>query len=161
MPRIDLEIWIDAPIGRCFDVARDVGLHCLSAGHTKERVVGGRMTGLLELGDTVTFEAVYFGIKQRLMSKITEFTTPNRFVDVVQESVFASVRHTHEFVDSNGGTTMRDVLEFTSPFGILGKIVDKVWLTSYMRRFLAKRNAVLKAYAEDREASVPVVMTAG
>jgi hypothetical protein len=36
----------------------------------------------------------------------------------------------------------------TSPLGILGKIADRLFLTSYMHRFIIRRNAVLKQLAE-------------
>jgi hypothetical protein len=46
---------------------------------------------------------------------------------------------------------MRDRFEFESPFGILGNVVDWLVLTSYMRRFLDRRNEVLKRLAESEE----------
>lgn len=147
MPTIDIETVIVAPIEICFDCARDTNLHRESAASTGERVVGGRV-GLLDMGDVVTFEAVHFGIKQILTSKIVAFDRPNRFVDEVQKSAFARMRHVHEFRSANGTTIMRDVLEFTSPLGILGRIADSLFLTNYMRRFLQRRNAILKSYAE-------------
>lgn len=43
---------------------------------------------------------------------------------------------------------MRDRLEFSSPFGLLGKMVNAVFLENYLRRFLLERNARLKQLAE-------------
>ena len=40
---------------------------------------------------------------------------------------------------------------FESPLGILGKITDWLFLASYMRGFLVRRNEVLKHVAESAE----------
>jgi len=57
------------------------------------------------------------------------------------------------YLDGPTGTVMRDRFEFDSPLGILGRIADWLFLASYMRRFLVRRNAVLKQLAESTEGS--------
>jgi ligand-binding SRPBCC domain-containing protein len=64
---------------------------------------------------------------------------------------FKSMRHDHEFVAQPPGTLMVDRFEFESPFWILGRIVDRFILFGYMRRFLVRRNEVLKRLAESEE----------
>jgi hypothetical protein len=39
------------------------------------------ISGVMKLGDTVTWEAKHFGIKQHLTSKITAYERPYRFTD--------------------------------------------------------------------------------
>ena len=150
MPIIILETHINAPILRCFDLARDLDLHCASTNQTREKVVAGRLSGLIEGDETVTFEATHFGVRQRLTSKITEFDSPHRFVDEMLNGAFQSLHHVHEFEQTATGTLMRDTLTFVSPLGILGKIADKLFLEAYMRDFLQKRNAHLKMVAENK-----------
>jgi len=54
------------------------------------------------------------------------------------------------------GMLMRDRLEFQSPMGILGRSADCLFLTSYRRRFLVRRNEALRQLAEaDRSATQP------
>src|SRR5438552_14827566 len=110
MTTIVVETRIAAPIEMCFDLARDVDAHLKTSSSTGERAVGGKTSGLLELGDSVTFEGVHFGIRQRLTSKIVEYDRPNRFVDEMVEGPFASLRHTHEFVPDGTFVLMRDEL---------------------------------------------------
>ena len=43
---------------------------------------------------------------------------------------------------------MRDVFDYTSPMGWLGRCVDWLILENYMRRFLQKRAEVIKMTAE-------------
>jgi hypothetical protein len=49
---------------------------------------------------------------------------------------------------ASGGTTMRDVFEYESPFGLLGRCADAWFLRAYMRKFLESRALVIKAAAE-------------
>ena len=38
---------------------------------------------------------------------------------------------------------MRDVFDYTAPFGLLPAVASRVFLTGYMRRFLLNRNRTL------------------
>src|SRR3954470_3976090 len=126
MPTVIIETKIKAPIELCFDLARDVEIHCQTTARTQERIIGGKNTGLLELGDEVTFEAVHFGIKQRLSSKIVEYERPHRFTDQMIRGAFKSLRHVHEFKADVDQTLMRDTLEWKSPLGMLGILADRL-----------------------------------
>lgn len=96
---------INAPIEICFDLARDIRLHTRTVWrHTKERAVGGTYASRINRGETVTFEATHFLIRQRLTSRITEFERPYIFVDQMVSGAFKSMKHTHEFEDRNGVT---------------------------------------------------------
>lgn len=148
MPLLRLETFIHAPIERCFDLSRSVDLHRSSVAHTQERAVAGVTTGLLKLGDTVTWEAVHFGVKQRLTVQITELERPSRFTDEMLEGAFHHMRHIHEFFSQANGTLMIDQFLFRSPFGPLGWLADTLVLTRYMRRLLLTRNSFLKQLAE-------------
>jgi ligand-binding SRPBCC domain-containing protein len=150
MPTILVETSINVPIEICFDAARDISLHCSTASKTQERAVAGVTTGLINLGETVTFEAVHFGVRQRLTSKVVEFDRPHRFVDETVKSAFKSFRHIHEFVPTEQGTLMRDTLTWVSPLGFLGVIADKIALERYMRAFLVERNNALKVAIENQ-----------
>jgi ligand-binding SRPBCC domain-containing protein len=139
---------IAAPIELCFDLARDVEAHLETSSSTGERAVGGKTSGLLDLGDVVTFEAVHFGIRQRLTSKIVEFDRPSRFVDEMVKGAFVSLRHVHEFVVDGQSVVMRDTLAWRSPLGFLGVVADTLFVKRHMRAFMVKKQSQLKQYAE-------------
>ncbi|HZR19756.1 MAG TPA: SRPBCC family protein [Verrucomicrobiae bacterium] len=139
---------IAAPPDQVFDLARSIDAHQNSVQGTQERAVAGVTRGLIGLGEEVTWEARHFGIKQKLTVRITRFERPARFQDVMVSGAFKSMKHDHEFVPQPPGTLMVDRFEFESPFGIVGRIVDRFFLASYLRRFLVRRNEVLKNVAE-------------
>jgi ligand-binding SRPBCC domain-containing protein len=148
MPRITLETYIDADKQTVFDLARNIDLHQVSTKHTNEKAIAGRMSGLIALNETVTWQARHFGITQKLSSKITEFDNPDFFVDEMLSGVFKSIRHEHRFIEQGMGTLMIDTFDYVSPLGILGRIADSLFLLNYLTDLLVKRNAVIKSYAE-------------
>jgi ligand-binding SRPBCC domain-containing protein len=119
-----------------------------STSRTKERAIAGVTSGLISLGETVTWEAMHFGIKQRLTSRITYFEPPYLFVDEMVRGVFHSFAHLHEFKPVPGGTLMLDTFRYESPLGPLGRLADELFLERYMRRLLRERNRYLKHAAE-------------
>jgi len=151
MPAITVQTKINAPKEVCFDLARDISLHCSTASHTKERAVAGITTGLINLGESVTFEAVHFGVLQRFTARVTEFDRPHYFVDEMTKGAFKSMQHRHEFKTLGAQTLMTDTLIWVSPFGILGVLFDKILLERHMRNFLIERNGNLKLVAEQSE----------
>jgi ligand-binding SRPBCC domain-containing protein len=139
---------INRPVQVCFDLARDVEVHCRTAEFTGERAVAGRTSGLLDAGDVVTFEGRHFGIRQRLSARIVESVLPHRFVDEMVSGAFRSLRHVHEFRPSvTGGTIMSDTITWESPLGILGRLADP-FVGRHLRQFVIRRNSNLKALAE-------------
>lgn len=148
MPKFWIETTIKAPVEVCFDLSRDIDVHMDSTGLTNERAVAGVTSGMVELGDTVTWEATHLGVRQRLTSKITAFDRPRMFIDDMQRGAFRHWHHEHWFEAREGGTLMTDVVDYASPFGILGRIVDAVYLKNYVRRFLLRRNEHIKSVAE-------------
>lgn len=148
MPTIHLETYIHAPPERCFDLSLSVDAHAQSQAHANERPVAGVMAGEMRLGDTVTWEAVHFGVKQHLTSKITAYERPSRFTDEMVAGIFQELRHTHLFVPQAQGTLMTDVFIFRAPLGVLGQIAETLFLTRYMTTLLQARNRYLKQAAE-------------
>jgi ligand-binding SRPBCC domain-containing protein len=148
MAVIEIVTQIRAGPERCFDASRDLDLHMESMGHTGERAVAGRTSGLIGLGEQVTWEGRHFGIRQRFTSAITAYDRPRHFQDSMVRGAFRSFVHDHYFESCDEGTRMTDVLAFQSPFGVLGAIVDRFVMRRYLTRLLTKRNEIVKASLE-------------
>ncbi|MGP4039865.1 SRPBCC family protein [Gracilibacillus sp. D59] len=123
MPIIKHHQFIEAPVEICFNLARNVVIHTKTSAKTKETAVDGVTQGLLEEGDTVTWEATHLGIKQRLTAKVTHMEKPIEFVDIMLKRPFHS-------------------------FTPIGWIADKLFLEKYMTRFIISRAKELKSFAE-------------
>ncbi len=151
MPKLQLETIINAPIERVFDLARSIDLHLLSLKHTHEKAVAGRMTGLVEKGETVTWRARHLGVTQELTSLITDVDPHHYFADELVKGAFQHFKHEHFFEKlENGRTLMKDIFDYTSPLGLLGKLADLLFLEKYMTKLLEQRNSTLIEVAENQ-----------
>jgi ligand-binding SRPBCC domain-containing protein len=150
MPLIEIKTILNADIQTCFDLSRDIDFHKASLVHSKEKAIAGKTSGLIGLNEWVTWEAFHFGIKQQLTSKITAFDAPKYFVDEMVTGAFKSFKHEHIFQQENNQTVMTDRFQFESPFGIFGKLANRLFLKQYMINLLKTRNQYLKEQIESR-----------
>lgn len=140
MPVFVVETQIKAPPAVCFDLVRKAA----SDDDKNKQITDGEFA----LGQTVTFISSFLGFRQTLAVKVAEFKRPHHFTDEMTRGVFKSFKHIHEFTEAGGGTLMKDTFIWTSPFGIFGKIADRLFLENLFRKLVKRRNARLKQIAE-------------
>ena len=148
MPIIHIQTIIQSTPQLVFDLARSIDLHTISTAHTKERAIAGTTTGLIALGEQVTWRAKHLGFYWELTSHITAYNPPFSFVDEQLKGVFKRFKHEHIFKYVPNGILMEDVFDYTAPLGILGNLADVLFLKTYMKKLLSRRNAIIKTYAE-------------
>ena len=148
MTKIYLETSINADIHKVFDLSRDIDFHQKSTSETNEKAIAGKTSGLIELGETVTWRAKHLGFYQNLTTKIIEMESPKMFKDVMTKGAFKSMKHQHIFKENEGKTLMIDIFEFESPFRIIGNIFNQIFLKNYLKKFLIERNRMIKEIAE-------------
>ncbi len=151
MPLIHLTTFIKASIEEVFDLSRSIDLHKNSMADYKEEAIGGTITGLINLNETVTWKAKHLFKNRKLKTKITLLHKPYTFIDEQVEGDFEIMKHEHYFKSADKGTVMIDKFYFESPYGIIGRIFNKLFLTKYMQRLLEERNKVIKRVAERKE----------
>jgi ligand-binding SRPBCC domain-containing protein len=67
------------------------------------------------------------------------------------KGAFKEFKHEHHFEELKSGTLMTDFFDYKSPFGILGKLVDRLFLKKYMTKLLTERNQIIKEFAESEK----------
>ncbi|MGA9637215.1 SRPBCC family protein [Flavobacterium sp.] len=148
MTTIQLTTKIEAPIQIVFDHSRNIDLHQQSASKTNEKAIAGITTGLINKGEKVTWKGKHFGLYLTHKSQITVMDLYRYFVDEMEEGHFKSFKHQHLFKETNGVTTMIDILEYETPFGLFGKLFDFLFLKKHLSHFLLNRNQILKKVSE-------------
>ena len=150
MGRIVVRTRVQAPAARCFDLARDIGVHCRTSAFVGERVrPPGRTEGLLDLGDNILFEGRHFGAWLQMTAVVVEMDPPHLFVDRATGGGFKWLRHVHEFVEYEGGTEMIDRLEWRTSWGVLGTVADRLVIERHMKWYLTIKQEAFKALAEN------------
>jgi ligand-binding SRPBCC domain-containing protein len=143
VPRIELTTEILASPERCLELSLSVDAHQSSMSDSGERAIAGVTSGGMRVGDSVTWRARHFGIPFTMTSVISQYDAPHRFVDEQESGPFRRWWHEHRFEPVAGGTLMTDVVEFDSPAGSVGRLVNALVLTRYMTNLLEQRNAWL------------------
>lgn len=148
MTQIKITTTINATIEIVFNNSRNIDIHQYSASKTNEKAIAGRTSGLIEIGETVTWKGKHFGINLRHQSIITEMEFPNYFVDEQLKGHFKSFKHEHIFEQKENKIIMTDILEYETPFGFIGKLFDKLILENHLTNFILHRNQILKELSE-------------
>ncbi|WP_417939548.1 SRPBCC family protein [Flavobacterium sp. RS13.1] len=150
MTTINLTTKINASKKTVFDVSRNIDIHQQSASKSNEKAIAGITSGLINLNETVTWRGKHFGFCLTHKSRITAMDFYDYFVDEMQEGKFKTFRHEHFFEEKNGVTIMTDQLQYETPFSIIGKLFDALFLKKHLIGFLIVRNKMLKKTAENQ-----------
>lgn len=148
MTTIHLTTKIKANKQLVFDLSRNIDFHQQSLSHTSEKAIAGRISGLIELGETVTWRGKHFGFNLTHQSKITEIHVYTSFTDEMLKGCFTSFIHYHYFEQEEDVTIMIDEVYYDTPFGLLGKLFDVLFLKRYLRNLIKKRNEAIKKQLE-------------
>jgi ligand-binding SRPBCC domain-containing protein len=154
---LELITEIAAPLERCFDLARSIDLHTKSTSWTGEQAIAGVTSGMIGLGQEVTWEGRHFGLTIQHTSRITEYDRPRYFQDQMIKGRFRSFCHDHFFEQHEGKTLMRDVVRFEAPLGFLGRVAERLILENHIREFLLRRNEHIRHTAEREDWKVYLV----
>ena len=76
----------------------------------------------LQAGTLIDYNLAWHGLPMRWTSRIEEWRPPTLFIDVQLKGPYRFWRHTHSFEARDGGTLMRDTVEFAVPFGAWGDL---------------------------------------
>jgi ligand-binding SRPBCC domain-containing protein len=148
MVRINLETAINVPLERVFDLSRSIELHMASTNFTGEEAIAGVTSGCIGPSEKVTWKARHFGVKVKHTSLITAYQFPTHFQDSMVQGLFRRFIHDHFFQKTAAGTLMKDVMEFEVPWGLLGRIAERIVLEKHLRQLLLRRNQCIKRVAE-------------
>ena len=151
MPLIHLTTFIAAPVERVFDLSRSIDLHKFSMKRFGEIPVDGKMTGLIEKNDTVTWKAKHLFKTRMLKVKVVALNKPFLFIDEQVQGDFKLLKHEHHFKPCENGTIMIDQFFYEAPYGGLGKLFNNLYLGRYMKKLLVERNSLIKKAAETNQ----------
>jgi hypothetical protein len=81
----------------------------------------------------------------RWRTLITSYDPPRGFVDEQLQGPYSFWHHTHTFEEAIGGTLIRDRVLYVLPFGVLGRIVERLLIRRQLRAIFAHRQRVIAA----------------
>ena len=151
MTTIQLTTKINASIEIIFDLSRNIDVHQQSTAKSNETAIDGITSGLINLNETVTWRGKHFGVYLKHKSLISAMVIPTYFVDEMLEGKLRSFKHQHTFIQKNGFVIMEDKIQYETPYGIFGKLLDHFLLKKHLTTFILDRNLFIKALAENHQ----------
>src|SRR5580698_4959189 len=97
METIRSATWIDAPVERCFLLSLNIDLRIACSHETGEDVVDGVTSGLIDEGQTITFQGRRFGVRWRHTSRMEIIRPYSYFREVMADGHFKLYEHEHHF----------------------------------------------------------------
>ena len=93
-------------------------------------------------GSTIDYALRLHGVPLRWRSRIAAWQPPHGFVDEQLRGPYRRWVHRHTFAEVEGGTLVRDEVEYAVPGG---RLVDRLFVRSDLRRIFDHRASVLTA----------------
>jgi ligand-binding SRPBCC domain-containing protein len=97
----------------------------------------------LRAGTTNEYRIRWLGVPLRWRSIIPEFENPRRFVDEQVSGPYRYWRHEHTFTVVDGGTDVRDIVDYALPFGPLGSAIHALIVRRQLNEIFDHRERAL------------------
>lgn len=150
MPVVHHVSRFSSPLAQVFDASLRVSLHRASLASSDETVLAAPEHDRLALGDEVTWQARYGGLRWRMTVRVVALDEDVTFTDEQVRGPFGAFSHVHRFTHVGGRTVVTDRLTFEVPLRPLG-LVARPWVTQTLRGVLRDRELGLaQALGETR-----------
>jgi ligand-binding SRPBCC domain-containing protein len=98
---------------------------------------------LMKEGAVFEYIVRVMGIQMRWKSLISEYKPPFRFVDEQVKGPYTFWHHTHTFTEVDGGTLIGDEVRYAMPFGIIGRLAQRLAVSRQLEDIFSHRSRVM------------------
>jgi ligand-binding SRPBCC domain-containing protein len=145
--RFEREQFIPLDIETVFAFFSDAhNLEVITPPWMRFRVTTPKPVGM-QVGTLIDYTLRVRGVPVRWRSEITVWEPPRRFVDVQTRGPYRTWVHTHTFEPVEGGTRVRDQVEYAANGGPL---IDRLIVRPDLEKIFAYRGARLEQWARER-----------
>jgi len=140
---LETETWLPAPLEEVFDFFKKAeNLQQLTPPWLDFQILTPLPVEMKQ-GALIDYRLKLYGVPLQWRTEISLWEPPFRFVDAQLQGPYRKWVHTHTFEAVNGGTLMRDRVEYRLPGGVLAPLAHRLFV---------KRN--VKAIFQFREARI-------
>jgi len=135
------ELWLSHPLEKVFPFfAAAENLEVLTPAFLKFQMLTPKPI-LMAVGTRIQYRIKIHGIPVRWESEITGWNPPHFFSDDQLRGPYRHWHHEHTFDERDGGTLVRDKVEYAVPGG---SIINRFFVAPDLRRIFDYRTATLK-----------------
>ena len=99
----------------------------------------------MQAGTLIEYRLRLHGLPVRWLTRIEQWQENVLFVDRQLRGPYSVWNHLHTFEEVDGGTLVRDRVEYAIPFGPLGEIARRAFVVRDLRRIFDYRRAAVAA----------------
>src|SRR3569833_1261014 len=133
------EATVSSPIEKVFDFfSKAENLQTLTPPWLRFRIETPQPIQMRQ-GATIAYRLHMRGVPLRWLTEIELWRPPYEFVDVQVKGPYRLWRHIHRFEESKDGTRITDLVNYTLPFGPLGRLVHRVQVADDLNRIFDYR----------------------
>ncbi|MEO8431680.1 MAG: SRPBCC family protein [Acidobacteriota bacterium] len=139
---------VEAPLGPVFSFFSDPGnLARITPPWLRFRI-HGTPPGRIEPGTRIEYRIRWTVLTLSWVTRITAFTPPSGFQDLQERGPYRTWLHTHSFEADGTGVVIRDRVEYSLPFGPIGRIAHALFVRRQLEGiFEFRRRAVEEIFA--------------
>ena len=124
--KLHRESFVPRPLDEVFDFfSKPENLEKITPPWLNFRILTGSGAAI-DAGVTIAYQLRVHGIPLKWLTEIERWNPPFEFIDVQLRGPYKLWRHAHRFMAVNGGTRIEDTVEYTLPFGWMGRLVHKM-----------------------------------
>ncbi len=143
MPRLEREQLFPRPRAEVFDFFSDAAnLTAITPPFLNFRIVSPLPIDMRP-GELIDYKLRLFGVPFSWTTRIETYEAPDRFTDIQLKGPYKKWHHLHTFEDIEGGTRMRDVVDYELPLGPLGSLAHAVAVKRSLKRIFDYRHEVM------------------
>jgi ligand-binding SRPBCC domain-containing protein len=124
------EQYLPQPIDEVFAFFADAGnLEAITPPWLRFNILTPRPIAMAP-GALIEYRLRWHGMPIRWTTRIERWEPPTRFCDVQLHGPYRLWEHEHTFEPCDSGTRMRDVVRYALPFGVLGRLAQRMIVRS-------------------------------
>lgn len=141
---LELETWVDAPIDEVFPFfSRAQNLGAITPPALDFRIITTPPVEM-KVGQTIDYAISLGPLPMRWRTVIEAWAPGARFVDAQHRGPYRCWYHEHGFEAHGHRTRMVDRVWFASPFGLVGRMVNHLFVFSMLRRIFGFRARIIE-----------------
>jgi ligand-binding SRPBCC domain-containing protein len=98
----------------------------------------------MKQGALIEYRIGLGGVPMKWLTEIREWVPGERFIDTQLRGPYRFWHHLHEFKDAEGGTEMRDCVDYELPFGPLGSLAHTLTVERMLKKIFDYRVAAVR-----------------
>ncbi|HYO81941.1 MAG TPA: SRPBCC family protein [Bryobacteraceae bacterium] len=99
---------------------------------------------VMQKGLKIDYRFRWLGLPMTWRTLISEYDPPYLFVDEALKSPYRLWRHRHTFEETEGGTIVRDHVDYALPLGPLGAIANRLVVKRQLSQIFAYRQSKIR-----------------